>query len=105
MADMPISLIAWKPMRKNTLLGFATVRIGAALSVKDVSVHTKNGKRWASFPSKPIIDRDGNTQRRDDGRVQYVPVLEWLDRDTADRFSNGVIAAIEREHPGATSAD
>lgn len=105
MADMPVSLIAWKPMRKNTLLGFAKVRIGTALAVADVTVHTKNGKRWASFPSKPLLTSDGTPKRGDDGRIQYVPILEWLDRETADRFSNGVLSAIEREHPGATSAD
>lgn len=104
MAEMPVSLLAWKSVKKNTLRGFATVRLGAALSIKDVSVHVSHGKRWASLPSKPMIDGDGNTKKNEGGKVQYVPILEWLDRDTADRFSNGVIAAVEREHPGETSA-
>lgn len=103
MAEMPIALLAWKPIKKNTLRGFANVRLGAALSIKDVAVHTKNGKRWASLPSKPMLGADGNAKRSDDGKVQYVPILEWLDREVADRFSAGVIAAVEREHPGGTA--
>ena len=104
MAEMPISLLGWKSLKKNTLRGFATIRLGAALSIKDVAVHAMNGKRWASLPAKPMISADGTTKKNDAGKIQYVPILEWLDRDTADRFSNGVIAAVEREHPGETDS-
>ena len=79
MAEMPVSLLAWKSVKKNTLRGFATVRLGASLSIKDVAVHTMNCKRWASLPSKPMLDADGNAKRNEAGKVQYVPVLEWLD--------------------------
>jgi len=101
---MPLSLLAWKAVTKNTLRGFATVRLGKALSIKDVAVHTSHGKRWASLPSKPMMDAAGNVKKNDQGKTQYVPILEWLDRETADRFSEGVIEAVEREHPGATEA-
>jgi hypothetical protein len=104
MSDLPISLVDWRPLRRNSLCGFATVRIGKSLKVRDVTVHNSNGKRWATFPSKPIIDSAGNVKRTTDGKVQYVPILEWLDRETADKFSAGVIAAVEREFPHALDA-
>ena len=99
---MPLTLLAWKPLNKNTLRGFATVRLGKALSIKDITLHASHGKRWASLPSKPMMDAGGNVKKNDQGKVQYVPILEWLDRETADKFSEGVIEAVEREHPGAT---
>lgn len=100
---MPVSLLSWKPLRKNTLLGFASVRLGRSFAIEDVSVHHSNGKFWASLPSKPLIDSSGVAKKNDQGKVQYAPVVKWLDRESADRFSQGVIAAIEAEHPGDTA--
>ena len=102
---MPVSLLAWRPMKRNSLRGFAKVRIGRALVLHDVTVHASGGRRWASPSSKPQIDKDGNVLRDDKGKVKYVPIVEWLDREAQDAFSEGVIQAVEREHPGATEAD
>lgn len=103
MANMPVSLLSWKPLARNTLKGFADVRVGKSLIIREVSVHTSHGKRWASLPSKPMI-KDGRTVTNESGKVQYVPVMEWADKDAREAFSGGVIEAIEREHPGATAA-
>ena len=81
-APMPIALLAWKPMDRNTLKGFATVRLGCSLSITDVAVHSANGKRWASLPSKPVVDREGIIKKTDAGKTQYVPLLTWLDRQS-----------------------
>lgn len=98
-APMPLALVTFKPLARNTLKGFATVRLGRSLTIKDVSVHLSHGKRWASLPSKPVLDAQGNAKRNDAGKVQYTPILEWSDRDTANRFSEAVCAAVEREYP------
>jgi len=105
MVAMPVALLEWKPMVRNTLRGFAKVRLGKAMVMRDVAVHCSSGKRWAQAPSKPVIDREGLAKKDDRGKIQYVPVIEWADRETADSFSEGVIEAVEREHPGATSAE
>jgi hypothetical protein len=89
-------------MVRNTLRGFAKVRLGKALVMHDVAVHCSNGKRWAQAPSKPVINREGVAKRDDRDKIQYVPVITWADRQTADSFSEGVIEAVEREHPGST---
>ena len=99
---MPIALLGWKALQRNSLRGFATVRIGRSLSIKDVGVYSSKGRQWASLPSKPVMASDGTARRSDDGKIQYVPVLEWIDRDSANRFSAAVIEAVEREYPGAT---
>lgn len=104
-AKFPVSLISWKPFAKNSLRGFATVRLGKSLKIADCGVHSSHGRRWVGMPSKPMIDRDGAVVRDDRGKVKYVPLVEWTNKESADMFSEAVIEAVEREHPGATEAD
>lgn len=104
MTAMPVSLLAWKAVQRNTLRGFAKVRLGKSMTIADVALHVANGRRWAQLPSKAMVN-SGELMRDDAGKIKYVPVIEWLDRESADRFSNGVIEAVEREHPGATAAE
>lgn len=91
---------AWRPFVKNTLRGFATVELPIGLVISDITVHTKNGKSWASFPAKAQIDKDGQI-RVADGKIQYVKILEWSNRDLSDRFSNALVQAVLAEHPDA----
>ena len=53
------TILDWRPMRKNSLLGFARVQFSSGMIVSDVVV--LNGERgpWASPPSKPQIGSDG----------------------------------------------
>lgn len=102
---MPVALLEWKKFEKNTLRGFAKVRLGKALVIADVTVHASHGKRWASMPSKPVIGTDG-TLKKDSatGKAVYVPIISWADKATADSFSEGVIQAVEAKYPGDTEA-
>ena len=100
-SSMPVVILEWKPLLRNTLQGFAKIRLGKSMSIRDVAIHTKDGKRWAALPSKPVLDQQGNVKRQDNGKPAYVPMIEWLDRDAADRFSDAVVAAMEAQHPGA----
>ena len=99
-----LSLIEWKPISKNSLRGFATVRLGKTLKISDISVHCANGKRWASLPSKPQINGE-SVQKDERGKIKYLPVIQWLDRESADKFSNAVIEAVEARYPGDTGVD
>ena len=102
---MQLSLLDWKSLPRNSLRGFATVRLGRSMKISDVAVHCNNGKRWASLPSKPMVGRDNNTVKDDRGKLKYVPLIEWLDREAADRFSEAVIQAVEAAYPGQTAGD
>lgn len=100
---MPVAILAWKPLVRNTLRGFASIRLGAAMKIHDITVRRhETGKCWASFPSKPVIQADGTAKKGDNGKPLYVPILGWDSKATADRFSDSVIAAIEQDFPGAT---
>lgn len=103
MASLPVSLLDWKPLVKNSLRGFAGVRVGKTLILRDVSVHCANGRRWAMPAAKPQMSADGTVRRDEKGKIKYVPIVEWATKEAADAFSESVIEAIEREHPNATS--
>jgi hypothetical protein len=93
-------LLSWKPLRKNSLLGFAAVELPTiGLKVHDIPVLASHNKIWASLPSKPQIDRDGQHKRDVNGKPVYAAILEWRDRDLSDRFSAAVVALIHAEYP------
>ena len=101
---MQVSILEWKSVTRNSLRGFATIRLGKSLRIKDVAVHCSHGNRLASRPSKPMIV--GEVIQKDErGKVKYVPLIEWLDRTVADDFSESVIAAVEAGYPGQTQGD
>lgn len=100
MQRMPLALLAFKPMSRNTLRGFADVRLGKALLIKEIPVHVSNGKAWASLPSKPVI-KDGRVATDDKGKVRYVPILEWADKESRDAFSEAVVDAVKADSPDA----
>jgi hypothetical protein len=103
---MTIVCEAWRPVRKNSLLGFATVRIVELdLAIIDVPVNTSHGKVWASPPSKPGI-KDGEVILGDNGRPQYFPIIEFGRKATRDAFSAAVVAAVQRfDHTALASAE
>jgi hypothetical protein len=47
-----------------------------------------------------VVEEQPDRQRTGaDGKPVYVPVLEWANRDLADRFSATVIALLRQAHP------
>lgn len=54
-------------------------------------------RSWSAPTAKP----GWPCLRSANGKVLYAPVLEWRDRDLADRFSEAVVELIQREHPDA----
>jgi hypothetical protein len=93
----------WKSLNRNTLRGFAVVRIQELhLIIRDVAVHEKNGRRWAQLPAKPQI-KDGAIVKDATGRSQYFPIMEFSGREVQDAFSAAVINAIQARDPNAFS--
>jgi hypothetical protein len=101
MTQTQIVIEDWKPMHRNTLLGFARVRMQSGTIFHDVSVHCSNGQYWASPASKPQIDRTGMHMRGINGKPLYVPVVSFASKETRDRFSAGVVAALRASNPEA----
>lgn len=96
-----LKLVAWRPMVKNTLRGFASIEFPFGLRIQDITVHVKNGKAWIGMPGKAQLDQDGTVRRDDSGKVKYVQVLEWSNRERADQFRDKVLALVTELYPDA----
>jgi hypothetical protein len=94
----------WRSLRRNTLLGFATIKIQELhLLIRDVAIHEKDGRRWAQPPARPQI-KDGALVTDAAGKLQYFPIMEFDGRGVRDAFSSAVCAAILAHEPRAFSA-
>jgi hypothetical protein len=103
---LSVEVEAFKPMRSNTLYGFATIFIPELrLKIVDLTVHKKNEARWVGLPAKPQIDRSGNVRRDDRNKILYSPVIEFTDKPTRDAFSARVIKSLLEFAPAAFADD
>lgn len=92
---LTVEVLDFRPVERNTLLGFATVRIPALrMTIRDVAIHTSHGKRWAGLPAKPMLDNDGKAVKKD-GKILYNSILHFDTKAVSDAFSAAVIAAAE----------
>jgi hypothetical protein len=101
MSKLSLECVGWKPLRRNTLAGFAQIRvIDMRLTVIDVALHNKGTQRWAAMPSKPVIDRDGIAKRDpSSGKIAYTPMFDFDSAAVRSAFSDAVIAAVLKVHP------
>jgi hypothetical protein len=85
---MAIEITSFKPFVKNTLQGFATIRLTAiGLEIRDVTLHTKGGKRWIQLPSK-AYDKDGKTL--------WTAIVDFYDKTRAEQFQKSALDALDR---------
>ncbi len=90
---MAVELLAWTSVTRDSgLCGYADVRLGKTLRINGVAVGFTKGSAWAATPSKSI------------GGGKYEKVVEWLNRESSDRFAAAVLSAVEASHPEATSS-
>jgi hypothetical protein len=105
MTKLSIRVLAFKPLRSNTLFGFVDLVIpDISLEIYEATVHQSGGRRWIGLPAKPQIDRDGRVRRDDRGKVLYTPVLRLCDNIVRDAFSERVIEALIAGFPHAFDA-
>ena len=66
-----VKILDWRPLKKNSLLGFAKVELPSGMVISDVTILTGEHGPWASPPSKPMIDRDGVAMKDAAGKLRY----------------------------------
>jgi hypothetical protein len=97
-----IKCLEFRPLAKNTLVGFATIVIDEAeFVVNGVGLHRKGESRWAGLPGAPVLNADGCALRDERGRIAYRPVNEIRSRAASDAFSAAVWRAVLEKHPEA----
>jgi len=91
-----IEILDWRELKRNSLLGFAKIRVPEwHMVISDVGIYEKDGRRWASLPSKQLLDGSGQALRDDNGKAKYMRLVYFEDRAVADRFSDAVVRAVE----------
>jgi hypothetical protein len=96
---MTIQILDWRPMRRNSLLGFAKVQLPSGIIITDVTILGGDRGPWASPPSKPMVGTDGVTLKDDNGKTRYTPIIEFSSREIRNRWSSAVIDAMRAAHP------
>jgi hypothetical protein len=99
----PTRVIEWRPLRRNSPIGFAKVELPSGMIIADVTILTGERGPWASPPSKPMIDRDGHAMKDPKGKIRCTPLIEFTSKEIRDRFISTVIEAIRLAHPEAFS--
>jgi hypothetical protein len=81
---------AFRAFERNSLRGFATI----GLVLLDVALHERDGKKWASPPGRPMVDKERRIVTDDAGKVRYAQTVEFRDDRTRFRWSAELVAAI-----------
>jgi len=98
-----VTVLKFRPFRRNTLVGFATIRIDAlGLDIGEVIHQRPNGHRWTTLPAKPLLGANGAALRNSDGRIVYASVLGFRDRAVGEAFSEAALAALLKFAPDAS---
>jgi hypothetical protein len=104
MPKLSVRIEHFKPLRSNTLYGFADFVLPEVhLRVREATVHQLGSSRWIGLPARPQIDRDGVARRDERGKILYAAVLQFTDRIAADAFAARSIEALLAEYPHAFS--
>jgi hypothetical protein len=98
-----MQLRAWRPLRRNTLYGFASISIPAlGLDFDDVTP-SAGIATVGEFAGRPMIDADGGALRDERGKIRYASPIRWATNGLASRFGERVIALLLKHHPNAFS--
>lgn len=84
MSKLTVAILDFKPLHKNTLVGFVSARVPEmCLTLHDIALHQKGDSRWAQLPAKPQVGRDGKAIVKDGkarGAFSHVVIAALLDR-------------------------
>jgi len=84
---MNLTLKDLKKYESGALLGWASVILDGYMEIRKISVFEKDGRRWASPPSVPYEDKDGNKK--------YSNIIHFENKEDKQEFSDSVCALIE----------
>ena len=66
-------ILEWRPLRRNSLLGFAKIELQSGMVISDVTILSGDRGPWALPPSKPMLGRDGVAMKDQRGKIGIRP--------------------------------
>jgi hypothetical protein len=91
-------LLEWRPLRKNTLIGFAKLQFASGLIVSEIAVHVAGSRIWASPPSRPWL-KDNVVVLDKAGKPRFSPVIDFATHGLRSSWSRLVLTALRETHP------
>jgi DNA-binding cell septation regulator SpoVG len=95
----------WAPVRNpsGATRAYFSVELPSGLVVNDLRLMAgkKGGGHWIGMPARPMLDRDGNPKRDENGKAIWNDTIEFRDRETRDRFAELILEALRAAHPEA----
>lgn len=92
----------FRPVAKpGVLRGWLTVLQPSGQRIHDCGLYCKDGRWWISPPSKPRLSRDGVQLKDAAGKPRWEPVVSFVSKEVAERWSEGVLQALRQSHPRA----
>ena len=93
-----ITATDWRPLERNTLRGFVTLRLApSGIVIRECTVHEKDGKRWIGLPARPQTSKDGSPRLDPKtGKPAWQPIVEIAGRDERERFQATALAAVDK---------
>jgi hypothetical protein len=82
-----VKISDWKPFEKNTLRAFFTATLPSGMVLHKLTLHERSGGRWIGLPAERYT--------RTDGTVAYARLIEFSTRQSANRFRDQILRAIE----------
>jgi hypothetical protein len=91
-------LLAWRPLRKSSLVGFARVQFGSGLIINEIAVHVAGSRAWAQPPARPWLE--GNALvLTEEGKPRWQPVVDFANHGVRASWSRQVVNVVREAHP------
>lgn len=76
--------------------GFLEVEFPSGLSIRDLTLHIKNGARWIGYPAR--------SYEKEDGTTGWMNVIYFKDREVNEKFQRLIKNALDA-HLGNEGTD
>lgn len=84
---MNFEILEFKPLTKNTLRGFFSVRLPSQMIIHNLTLHEKGASRWVGMPAQKYAKQGGATG--------WTPIIEFAAREASDKFRDFCLAALD----------
>jgi hypothetical protein len=99
-----MKVIAFKPHKNGSMVGFVDARAPSGVEYYGCTVHVAGDRRWVNPPSKPQLDERGTALREDNGKIKYAAVIGFVSHGVRSSWSRQVLRALDEYDPNAAPA-
>ena len=97
-----MNVIKFTPVSSGSMVAYVDIEMPSGMIGRDFKLMRGPASEfWLAMPAIKETDRDGNPVLNDKGKPRYREFIGFRDRQTRDKFTAAVLAAVRREHPEA----